>query len=400
MILLLLLQMALMGGLDGKPLPPVTEPNWAAWNDQNDPKTKSQLLNAWQVLSEHRPDHEYATRDDERRARKKVSESYAVIDAHPKAACAVGAGLLRNSTDDWQRVMIANTISDLGGEKGKPFLLWAMATSKSVDETFEPNYETAYWLAEERNPKFLPAMFLMLRAHEGSIYLPLHSWHIPTHDCMFYVMGRYGRGVIPYLYPMLTNDDPYVRRNASFVLGYFMDKQAIPTLLKMLDDNDIGSGGAAFALGQLGYEEAAPNIARLLKNADTRTRFWGAYALYELGSTSALPELEDAMKIEKDENTRMEMNVTIEHIRAGGTPLNPNVKKLTKQEVQDTLNQILSGHDFESENLEGIAAAAGSDELVILEKIRLKCMKNSSDMGHKWFRKWSHVIKTVYRRCD
>ncbi len=399
MILLLILQTALVGGLDGKPLPPVAEPNWETWKDQSDPAIRPKMIKAWQVLSEHRSEKEYPTNDELRNAQAKVSESYTAIDAHPLTACAVGAELIKNTTDDWQRLMIASTLADLDGKKGRPFLQWAMATSKSVDETFEPAFETAYKMAGTRNPDFLPAMFLMLYAREGNIYLQLHSWFIPTQDCMFYVLGRYGRDVIPYLYPMLKKDDPYVRRNAAFVLGYFMDKQSVPALLNMLDTNDVGSGGAAFALGQLGHMDAAPRIARLLKNDDARTRFWATYALYELESPAALPELETAMKVEKDENTRKEMEVTIEHLRAGGTPENPDVKKLTKPQLQAALELALSKNGLEGD-LEGIAATAGVEELAILEEIRLKCMKIPSDMGHKGFRQWSHVIKTVYRRCE
>ncbi len=399
MILLLILQVGLVGEFEGKPLPPVIEPDWGAWKDHGDLKIKSQVTKAWHVLRELRPDQEYRSREDLRRAEARVDESYATLDAHPQAACAVGIELLRITSDDWQRLMIASAVASLGGEKGKPFLNWAMALSKSVDETFEAMFETACRLAEKRRPEFLPAMFLMLRAREGSIFLPLHSWHIPTHDCMFYVFGRYGRDVIPYLYRMLKKDDPYLRRNAAFVLGYFMDKQSVPALLKMLDANDVGSGGAAFALGELGHVEAAPRIARLLRNRDGRTRFWGAYALYELGSEVALPELEDALKIESDKDTRMEIEMAIEHIRANDTSPNQSVRKLTKEQLQAALKEAVNTNGLEGDVAE-IAASAGLEELATLENIRLKSMKVASDRGHKRFRSWSDAIKTVRRRCD
>ena len=76
------------------------------------------------------------------------------------------------------------------------------------------------------------------------------------------MLGRYGREVIPYLYPMLKHDTRTLRRNAAIVLGYFMDKNAKPVMLEMLKANDIGSGGAAFALGQLGVPEAIMPIGR------------------------------------------------------------------------------------------------------------------------------------------
>lgn len=399
MILFVILHLGLIGDLDGRPLPPIPEPDWAAWKAPSDLNIKSQITEAWQVLSEHRPHHQYLTKEDQHRAEAKVNESYATLDAHPQAACAVGVQLLRNARDDWLRLMIASTVSDMGGEKGEPFLPWAMASSKSVDETFEPVFATACWLAEKRRPEFLPAMFLMLRAREGSIFLPRHSWYIPTHDCMFYVFGRYGRDVIPYLYPMLRKDDPYLRRNAAFVLGYFMDKQALPALLRMLDANDVGSGGAAFAIGQLGQVDAAPRIARLLKNRDSRTRFWGAHALYELGSETVLPELQDALKIEKDDDTRGEIEEAINYIRANDTSQNPRGKKLTKRQLNAALEKAIGSNGLDGD-VKGIAASAGPEELPAIEELRLKCMMVPSDRGHKWFRNWSDTIKTVSRRCD
>jgi len=51
-------------------------------------------------------------------------------------------------------------------------------------------------------------------------------------------------------------------------------------------------------------------------------------------------------------------------------------------------------------DIERIAASAGREELDILEDIRLKCMTIPSDMGHKWFRRWSDVIKIISRRHE
>ncbi len=399
MIPILVMLLGLVGGLQGKPLPPIQEPDWEAWKAPNDPTTKSQITKAWQVLDAHRPDQDYVNREELRRAKEKVNKSYAILDAHPIAACEVGVEMLQDTDDDWLRLMIASFVSDVAGEKGKPLLRWAMASSKSVDDVFEPAFETAYWLADKHRSEFLPAMFLMLRAREGSVFLAPHSWYIPTHDCMFYVFGRYGRDVIPYLYPMLRDDDPYVRRNAAFVLGYFMDKNALPTLLKMLDANDVGSGGAAFALGQLGYLDTAPRIARLLKNLDSRTRFWSAYALYELGSKAVLPELEDALKLEKVVDTRKEIEVAIKHLRAKNARQTPNAKKLTRQQLQKALRNAIDENGLGGD-VEGIAASAGCEDLAVLEDLRLECMKVFSDQGNKWFRSWSDAIKTVRRRCN
>jgi hypothetical protein len=54
--------------------------------------------------------------------------------------------------DDWERLMIAATVGQLGGEKGEPFVRWAMANAKAVDEALEPVYEVAGSLAARRRP--------------------------------------------------------------------------------------------------------------------------------------------------------------------------------------------------------------------------------------------------------
>jgi HEAT repeat protein len=227
----------------------------------------------------------------------------------------------------------------------------------------------------------------------------LHSWYIRTHECLFYVFGRYGRDVIPYLYPMLQHKDPYVRRNAAIVLGYFMDKAAKPALLKMLEANDVGSGGAAFALGQLGDQDVVKPIAAVLANKDARTRFWVAYALYELGSKDAVPALETAVGNEKDETTRGEMTAAIKYLKSEPKPFGSDATKLTKEELQAALAAAKKANGLQGD-MKAIAASAGSDDLEQLEAIRLKAMDVPSDKGNRAFTGWTQVIRAVRRRVE
>ena len=382
--------------LPGKPLPPVKEPDWAAWKDVG-VDARQRAATAWAVLREHRPDRQYATPAQRREAEEVVDAAYKTLDDDKGAACAVGVDVMRASKDDWERLMIATTVGQLGGGKGEPFLLWAMANANQVDEAFEPTFEIAGSLAAKRRPEYLPAVFSILRAHEGRIYLPLHSWTIPTHECLFYVLGRYGREVIPYLYPMLEHPDPFVRRNAAIVLGYFGDRRAKPTLLKMLEANDLGSGGAAFVLGELGDQDAARPITRLLKNPDARTRFWAAFALFEIGSKDSLDDLEAAVGGEKDPAARQEMMAAVEQIRAGRKPLGAGTCKLSKEELGRAIEEADRANGLRGE-VEGIASSAGPEELDRLEEIRRKAMGIPSDLGNKWFRRWTGVIKTIRRR--
>lgn len=381
-----------------KQLPPVKEPDWTVWKVK-DPEAGRRAAAAWDVLRKHRPDQEYENSEQRHKAVEKVDAAYKMLDANPNAACATGAALLRSAEDDWERIMIATTVSQLGGEKGEPFLLWTMATCKTVDEAFEPVYDIASRLAAKRRPEYLPAVFLILRVRNAHIYLRLHAWHIRTHECLFYVLGRYGREVIPYVRAMLRHEDPYVRRNAAIVLGFFMDNASRPALIEMLKANDVGSGGAAFALGELGADEAVKPIARLLQNPDARTRFWAAYALYEIGSKAALPALEKAVPLEKDDNNRREMELAIRYIRSDPKPLGAGTPKLDEARLREALEASEKAHGLTGD-IEAIAASAGSADLAQLERIRLKSMDVPSDKGNKWFQRWTLVIKTVRRRVD
>ncbi len=381
-----------------KELPPVKEPDWAAWKDV-DAKKKAMAAQAWATLREYRPDREYKTANERKEAERKVAAAYKVLDDNPDAACAAGAELLRASKDDWERLMIATTIGTAGRDKGEPFLVWAMARAKTVDDAFDPVFEIASRFAAKRKPEYLPALAAVLRTHDGRIFLQLHSWWIPTQDCLFYVFGRYGPDAISYLRGLLKDPDPYVRRNAAIVLGDFMDRASKPALLKMLEADDVGSGGAAFALGELGDKEAVKPVARLLKNADARTRFWAAYALYELGDKGAVPALEAAAKSEKDEDTRGEMEAALEHLRGDPKPYGATAKKLAGEELRAELEKARKSNGLEGDAA-AIAASAGRDELAMLEEIRRKTLDVLSDKGNKRFREWTLVLKTVRRRFD
>jgi hypothetical protein len=381
-----------------KELPPVKEPDWTVWK-KPEPKAKQAAMNAWTVLRDHRPDRKYKTQTESQQAMQKVLYAYKTLEQAPEVTCATGTELLKTANDDWGRIMIATLVGQLGGKKGEPFLVWAMGNSSSVEDVFEPVYEIASRLAARRKSEYLPAIFLILRTHEGQIFLPLHSWYIRTHDCLYYVLGRYGRDVIPYLRSMLKHKDPYVRRNAAIALGYFLDKASKPTFRKMLEANDIGSGGAAFALGELGDTGSAKAISKLLKNPDAKTRFWVAYGLYELGSKEGLPALEAALKDEKDRDTLHEIQVAIDHIRKEPKPFGEKARKLNKDELSKALKAAKEANGLQGD-LESIAASGGSAELRELEEIRLKTMDIPSDKGNKWFQDWTTVIKTVRRRVE
>jgi len=156
-----------------KPLPPVKEPDWNAWKSV-DPKAKQQATEAFTVLRDHRADRQYKTDAEREAAEAKVDAAYKALEGNPEAACASGVEILAAAKDDWERLMIATTVGQLGGEKGEPFLVWTMASARTVDDAFEPAFAVACGMAARRKAEYLPAIFLMLRTHEGHIFLPLH----------------------------------------------------------------------------------------------------------------------------------------------------------------------------------------------------------------------------------
>ncbi len=296
--------------------------------------------------------------------------------------------------------MAAGALYESEKEKGEPFAIWAMARSTTVDSWFEESFELTKYLAARREPRLLPAVFLILRVREASLFLDLHSWYIPPNDCVFYVLGAYGRDVLPYLFPMLDHADPFVRRNAAFALAYFGDETAKARLIEMLAMDDAGSGGAAFALGEIGAVEALKPVERLLKSRDAMNRLWAAYALFEfgmLGSKEALPLLKAALERENDKNARREMEGDIEILEDGAKPTHEGVDPADKEKLKKLLDEAEESDGLRS-SMDLIAASARPENLEQLERIRQKTMNVPSNLGHKKFRAWSYVIKTVRRQ--
>lgn len=400
MLLALIASLMMAADAPTKPLPGVVEPDWNAWAGSK-PEPGSKLAGevswAWATLREARADRNYATPEDRSAAVERVGAAHEVIDKNPGPVCAEGAAIVRSSADDWERLMVSSTMASADPEKSAPFVSWAMARAKSVDLAFEPVYEQARALALHHDPADLPAIFAILRAHDGAIHLQLHAWFISTHDCLFYVFGRYGRDAIPYLRGMLGHEDPYVRRNAAMVLGSFFDDASKPALLKMLASDDVGSGGAAFALGEMNVAEAVEPIARLLDNPDPRTRFWAAYALFEINRKEAMPALERRLPLETDDDARGEIEAAIEHLKGAAPVLGAGGPKLNAEALRAELQAADDANGLEGD-VEAIARSATPADLETLERIRVKATNVPSDLGNRQFHAWTAVIKAVRRR--
>jgi hypothetical protein len=393
MALLTALLLAAFLQASAPPAPQVKEPDWNTWASV-DKASRQSTLNAWTVLREFRPERSLANTEDQRGALSLVDGAYKFLNAHKEAACAAGADLLHATRDDWERLTIASTIADLDAGRGEPFLLWAMATTRDIDSSFQGLFPDAFRLAGRHRPEVLPALAAMLRVRDASVRLPVSSWDIPAHEAVFYIYAHYGRDAIGALRQALTDADPYTRRNAAFVLGQFMDVASKPRLLQMVASDDVGGDGAAFALGELGAVEALVPISARLQRPDPRGRFWAAWALFDLGSPQAVPALEQAIAREKDDIVRGQMQAAVQFIQSGADPL-PKVARLSRTALDTALDDALAGRGWS--DLAAIAVSAGPEDLDRLERLRDLSMQTLSQEGNVAFKQLSLIIKLLRR---
>jgi HEAT repeat protein len=97
---------------------------------------------------------------------------------------------------------------------------------------------------------------------------------------------------IPGLLKLVEHSDSDVRRRAADALGKIGDAHAIPGLLKLVEhsDSDVRRM-AADALGKIGDEKAIPVLLKLLEDSDSSVRSSAAGALGKIGDAQAIPGL-------------------------------------------------------------------------------------------------------------
>ncbi|MBD2362506.1 HEAT repeat domain-containing protein [Anabaena minutissima FACHB-250] len=106
---------------------------------------------------------------------------------------------------------------------------------------------------------------------------------------------------IPYLNPLLEDEDSDVRRRAAYALGEIKSEAAIPRLIQLLEDEDSDvRAGAADALGGIKSEAAIPGLIQLLEHGNSDVRRSIASALGEIKSEAAIPHL---IKLIEDEDS-------------------------------------------------------------------------------------------------
>ncbi len=391
-ISLCLLLAASAAAAETKPLPTLAEPNWNTWPLPTR-QIGEQVQAAWKTLREHRPEKQFATPEEGQAAAKGVEAAYQVLEQHAEAACAVGAYYLARTQDDWERLMIGGTLLSLDEQKGEAFFTWSLSKSGAVDALFPAVFHDACFVAEAQRVSDLPGLFWILKTQKGAVFLPEYNWVIPTHDCLFYVFGRFGQEAVPYLRTALRDPDPYVRRNAAVVLGYFLDQDSKPELLAMLKAGGVPALGAAFALGELGSREAIPDLLKLLAAKEPTDRLWAIYALYEIRAEETLPHLERALAAEQDARVQQELTAAIEHIKTKGAS---RIQPLTPEELQKILAEaeksIVPDLPFDR-----IGATVTGQHLPQLIRIRRLAIDEISDEGHQEFQEWHRVLKAALR---
>ena len=102
------------------------------------------------------------------------------------------------------------------------------------------------------------------------------------------------RAVKPLIHWLLEAREKEQRAAAAYALGLLADARTIDPLVKVLDDPTVDPkvrGHAAEALAHLANDQAARHLVTALKDRSVEVRFWAAFALGQLRYKRALPEL-------------------------------------------------------------------------------------------------------------
>ena len=122
---------------------------------------------------------------------------------------------------------------------------------------------------------------------------------------LFCILGLMGCGEptqeqkIEKLIEKLKVKNPCARRISASELGLIGSKDAVPSLIKALqqDQDPEVRVSAAEALGQIGLEDAVPALIKALQDEDIDVRLYAAWALERMGK-DAVPALVQALQDE------------------------------------------------------------------------------------------------------
>ncbi len=110
---------------------------------------------------------------------------------------------------------------------------------------------------------------------------------------------KIGKPAVPHLLPCLTDEDPWIRERAVWILGKLKDSRSIDGLIAALRDDDSDVRWlSALALGELKDKRAVEPLIRALSDVYQNVRKEAVWALGVIGdsraTTALIPLLRDA----------------------------------------------------------------------------------------------------------
>lgn len=150
-------------------------------------------------------------------------------------------------------------------------------------------------LAEIGDARAVEPMLPLLRDTEEGMLLALAE-----------AFKKIGDSAVGPLLATLQQEDPKLRKEAAWILGYFEDARVIEPLAAALQDQhaDVRREAAA-ALAQHGDQRGADLLLTVLVEGDVNARGQAARALARLGDQRAVEPLIDALKDDDEANVRV-----------------------------------------------------------------------------------------------
>jgi hypothetical protein len=141
--------------------------------------------------------------------------------------------------------------------------------------------------------KALPAIPFLL-GMLGTVYL----FHPMSPDsAAAKALVKIGKPAVPQLLPCLTDEDPWVRERAVWILGKIKDSRAIEGLIAALQDDDSDVRWlAAMALGEMKDRQAVEPLMGALSDAYQNVRKEAAGSLGAIGDSRATAALIPLLK--------------------------------------------------------------------------------------------------------
>lgn len=185
---------------------------------------------------------------------------------------------------------------------------------------------------QEANVRILETICWILARYENEnastalIDVLLNSQETSLREEAARSLGTLGSRIsVPSLLDRLLNDKSSSVRSASaYSLGLLGENETIPHLLRVLENPEESPevrGSVADALScQFGNDKVINALINTLKDDSIEVRFWSAFTLGQIGNENALPELErlaatDSQVLERWGSIKDEANQAIKYIK-------------------------------------------------------------------------------------